>query len=408
MANQNSNNYNSVNYSYLHYFNPGHEAAVMNGSPFYQSPANVQTMQRELAFLPAWYAQNTDFVLVDADFDFDFFEKLKKNLPSLPQPISFIPHNNPFDSLRAACWGISPAAIHFFEKIKTENVIDLQIPQWKCEFRHLASRTTANECLIYLKNKIPAIQVAVPQFVTSMQEAENLINNANEMLIVKSPFSSSGRGILRINPQDFNRATRQILQGWLNRQGCVSIEPMLCKVLDFALEFRCNDSSTVEFAGYSLFETDEKGSYTGNILNSQENIKKVIIKYIDIQLISNIKIEIRKFLQKKYKNYSGYLGVDMLIYNFENQYFIYPCVEINMRANMGILAVNLVKNFLFSAKSGRFTVNYDKITGNILKHHQEMTKKFPPRFTSGKLLEGYLPLCPVSKNSKYWAYVIVN
>jgi hypothetical protein len=401
---------------YLHLFNPGHEAAVMNGSPFYVPPANVRLMQRELAFLPAFYAQNADFVIVDENFDFAFYENLKENLPHLPQPISFSCKDAKDNlcnfarpkSLEAFMWGVSPAAIHFFEKIKAENAMNLQIPQWKCEFRNLTSRQTASECLIYLKNKISQISVAVPTFVNSMQDAENMISNADGILIAKSPFSSSGRGILHINPQDFNRATRQILQGMFNKQSCISLEKFLHKTLDFAMEFRCEEGKNVTFAGYSLFQTDEKGGYTGNMLDSQKNIEKQLMRYIDLQLIIKIRIETGKFLSEKFKNYSGFLGIYRLIYSFENKYFIYPCVEINMRANMGIIALNLAENFLFTGKTGRFTVDFCKIAGEILQKHTEMANKFPPRFENGKLFSGYLPLCPVNEKSKYWAYVVLN
>jgi len=400
----------------LHYFNPGHEAAVSNGSPFYVAPANVQFMQRELAFLPAWYAQNNDFVLVGNDFDFSFFENNKKYFPDLAQPISFdkdyILNFNRIKSfgaeIYASFWGISPAAINFFEKIGAKNEINLHIVHWEKEFQNLCSRRAANECLIYLKHKIPQIAVEVPQFVNSMQMFENVINNTDEMLIAKNPFSSSGRGILRIDPKNFSRATRQIIHGWLRRQGCVSIEPMYTKILDFAMEFRCVNGQNAVFEGYSLFETDKKCAYKNNILTFQKKIENIICQFVDIELIEQIKNEINVFLNEKYKNYSGFLGVDMLIYVSENQYFIYPCVEINMRANMGILAINFVEKYLCTDATGRLAVDFCKNSGDIFAQHCQMTKKFPLHFADGKLCKGYLPLCPVNENSKYWAYVVVD
>lgn len=397
----------------MHYFNPGHEAAVFNGSPFYVAPENVCLLQTELAYLPAWYAQNDDFVLVSSNFDFSFFENLRTNLPALPQPIAFDKNyildfkdqKVTYRVLNAACWGISPAAIRFFEKIQAENPINLQIEQWKNEFTELCSRRTAQECLIYLKQKIPQIAVVVPQFINSMETVEYVINNTDEMLIVKNPFSSSGRGILRITG-DFSRSAKQIIRGWLARQGCISIEKMYDKILDFAMEFSCHAGAKADFIGYSLFQTDKKCRYMGNILDSQQNIENQIFKYIE--LIEKIKNEICIFLNEKYKNYSGFLGIDMLIYISENQYFIYPCVEINMRANMGIVSINFVEKYLCANKTGRFIVDFSNKVGEIFANHCQMTKQFPARFAEGKLCEGYLPLCPVCKNSKFWAYVVVN
>jgi len=401
----------------LHFFNPGHEAAVFNGSPFYVAPANVRLMQREFAFLPAWYAQSDDFVLVEQNFDFSFFENLTNYFPNLPQPVScnqnFILNfnNSKYDfngSVNALCWGISPAAIHFFEKIQTKNEINLRVPKWENEFRNLCSRQTANDCMVYLKNKIPQIKVAVPQFINSMQTLENVIDNSRGTLIAKLPFSSSGRGILKIDSNNFSRATRQIINGWLRRQGSICVEPKYEKIMDFALEFFCERGINISFVGYSHFETDKKGSYIGNFLDSQKNIENKILQYIDNKLFTKIKIELQNFLNEKYKNYTGFLGIDMLIYIFENQYFIYPCVEINMRANMGILAINFVEKYLFSGKTGCFSVDFCKNSGEVYEKHNEMTKKFPPQFVHGKLYKGYLPLCPIDKNSKFWTYALVD
>lgn len=400
----------------LHYFNPGHEVAVFNGSPFYVAPANVRLMQRELAFLPAWYAQDDDFILVGNDFDFDFFKTFQKKFPYLPQPISFYDNyilninkeKTKFDDLEASYWGISPTAVNFFEKIKVENAINLRIDKWRSDFCELCSRKTANNCLIFLKNKIPQMKVDVPQFVNSMEIFENVIQNSNGILIAKLPFSSSGRGILRIDTDSFSRSIRQIIQGWLRRQGCITIEAMYDKILDFAMEFRCEAGENIDFIGYSLFQTDNKLSYRANILDSQKNIENRICQFIDSKFIDKIKIEISIFFKEKYKNYTGFLGVDMLIYKSENQYFVYPCVEINMRANMGIIAVNFAKQYLFSGKSGRLSIDFCKNSGEVFANHLKMMKTSPPHFADGKLFEGYLPLCPVNSNSKYWAYVIAD
>ena len=51
--------------SKLHFFNPGHETAILHGSENYTPPANVQKMIRELSYLPVWYADPDDFVFTE-------------------------------------------------------------------------------------------------------------------------------------------------------------------------------------------------------------------------------------------------------------------------------------------------------------------------------------------------------
>ena len=51
--------------SRIHYFNPGHETAVLLGKQNYTAPTNVRKMQKDLALLPVWYAEEDDFVYLE-------------------------------------------------------------------------------------------------------------------------------------------------------------------------------------------------------------------------------------------------------------------------------------------------------------------------------------------------------
>ena len=56
------------------------------------------------------------------------------------------------------------------------------------------------------------------------------------------------------------------MQGALRRQGVISVERGLNKVLDFAMEFHVDAEGEVGYEGLSLFETAERGAYIGNRL----------------------------------------------------------------------------------------------------------------------------------------------
>ena len=51
--------------SRIHYFNPGHETAVLSGKVNYTPTRQVQIMFRDLACLPLWYANPHDLVWVE-------------------------------------------------------------------------------------------------------------------------------------------------------------------------------------------------------------------------------------------------------------------------------------------------------------------------------------------------------
>ena len=104
----------------LHYFNPGHEAAVLNASPYYTPAANQVKMQRDLAFLPAWYAGSpNDFVWIEDDLTTDFITSIEP-LTHLARAVGI---NNVLDKKHllsgneVSPWGISPQSIKFFENL---------------------------------------------------------------------------------------------------------------------------------------------------------------------------------------------------------------------------------------------------------------------------------------------------
>ncbi|MDR1809287.1 MAG: hypothetical protein LBR34_02635, partial [Prevotella sp.] len=104
----------------LHYFNPGHETAVLNASKYYMAPANVVSMQKELSFLPAWYSQTDDFVLIDTDLPDDFLAEISVYEHLLPQWIvknTLAAHADELANQEVCLWGITPQAIHLFDSI---------------------------------------------------------------------------------------------------------------------------------------------------------------------------------------------------------------------------------------------------------------------------------------------------
>ncbi|MFA6767718.1 MAG: hypothetical protein WCR86_04790, partial [Parabacteroides sp.] len=62
----------------LHYFNPGHETAVLFGKANYTAPDNVRKMIYDLSLLPAWYAEYNDYILVDENIAPHFFNQFPK------------------------------------------------------------------------------------------------------------------------------------------------------------------------------------------------------------------------------------------------------------------------------------------------------------------------------------------
>ncbi len=393
------------------YFNPGHETAVKNASPYYTAPANVVAMQKELSFLPAWYGERGDVVLVDSEnFDSEYYKQIRSLFSYLPSPLC----EEELHDCRTAeisLWGISPQAIYYFNELCHKYDCNLKTPKWDDRYTALNSRITARECLISLKAEVAAIaDDIVPSFYTDMEQIEEAVNQSTCRLLSKAPYSSSGRGLLWLPESGLTRTERQILHGILKKQGCVSVEKALNKDIDFAMEFVSDGAGTVSFAGYSLFYTNIKGGYDSNYIGAQESIVRLLTNKISPELLSEIKEKLRDVLQTKFANiYKGCIGVDMMVYKDEDVYKIHPCVEINMRYNMGYLSLRLSEKYISQTSEGRFAIRFSAKNDEIYSQHSEMQQQHPLSFDQeGKIEKGYLPLCAIGKTSTYWAYILVE
>ena len=392
----------------IHYFNPGHETAVNNASPYYTPPANIAAMQEELSFLPAWYADRGDKVLVDSK-DEVYYSYLTEKFSTLAQPVS----QNELKLYRDAnvsLWGVSPQAIRYFEELNKELEINLDISEWSEEYKYLNSRLAARDCLSELINSIPLLsQAIIPQFYTNLDDINRAVNTSAYQLLAKAPYSSSGRGLLWLPATGLTRTENQILHGILKKQGSVSIERVLDKQMDFAMEFMADGKGNIGFAGYSLFYTNAKGGYEANYIGSQESIIEQLSEKISLDLLDSVKKKLIDIMSKKVATlYNGCIGVDMLIYLEDNEYKLHPCVEINMRYNMGFLTCRLYENYIASESYGKFYIDFNPKAEEMYNNHLLMEEKYPIRIENGKITSGYLSLCPINRSNRYRAYVLVE
>lgn len=399
----------SENNKLLYYFNPGHEGAILNGSSYYMSPANVVKMQQDLELLPIWYANKASSVLITQKPNNDFLNNVYYRFQNLS---SFVTKAE-FDTQSAYevhLWGMSPQAIHFFEELRNETFSKLTIPLWNEKIKELSSRKFAQACLSALTKDIQEISKdIVPEFHFSLDTIREKVESSSFQLLAKAPYSSSGRGLLWLPVGKLTRTEEQILHGILKKQTSVSIEKCLNKKIDFAMEFMADESS-VEFAGYSLFETNSKGSYTGNTLMSQNNIEIQINQLIDSELIEKVKSWLKAYiLQNISPFYQGCIGIDMMIYEDNSTFKLQPCVEINLRDNMGLVALRISQNYLGEDIRGKFCIDFCPQENELLNQHRQMQVNYPTLFDNNdKLISGYISLCPINIDTKYRAYILLD
>ena len=227
-----------------------------------------------------------------------------------------------------------------------------------------------------------------------------------EKVLLKAPWSGSGKGIQPVcGMPDDN------LKGWTRRiiasQGGVVGEPFYNKVKDFAFEFKVSDEG-VEPVGYSLFEADARGIYKENRLASDEVIEaelSVYVPKVNLQkLWMRLQTELQLLLGEAYR---GYLGVDMMIVRTGGGYAIHPCVEVNLRMNMGVVSRLFFDRYVSREACGRYVIEYYPQQCEALRMHREMVEKHPLRLREGRIESGYLSLTPVFEDTNYQIYVVI-
>lgn len=397
----------------LHYFNPGHETAILNRSKYYMAPANVVTMQNELSYLPAWYADNNDFILTDKKLPHAFIDYIAEKLNKSPLAITtddIVSKKHDLSQQQVNLWGVSPQGIYFFESLNNDHQLGLSVPQWNDIYKTLCDRHTAQDCLKYIVERSDRYSDdIIPQFYTTLDQIEAVLSeNSNTFFLAKAPFSSSGRGLLWLPIGKLTQTERQILHGHLKKQGSVSLERALDKRLDFAMEF-ISDNNTIRFEGFSLFQTNNRGAYTGNYLGSQNRITERITDYVSPASIEDTKRLLTAYLEKHIASvYTGCIGVDMMIYKENDEYKLHPCLEINVRNNMGFIALSISRNVLSENVEGMFCIDFSSKEESIWDNSKKLQNEYPPVFKDHKIISGYLPLCPVGKSNKYHAYILVG
>lgn len=388
----------------LYSFNPEHDLALASGEANYMAPASARQMANDLALLPIWYAEAGSAVLASSAYNLDYLKKMQELLGvdvqlvtppevGLDRSVSFFP------------WGWNPA---LRKRLLTLGVDETQLPSeaYLSELRGCAHRSQAVGLL-------PKLQLSLffcgeSFYLKTMEECEAFVESRATSLL-KSPLSGSGKGL------NWCKGTfTNFISGWCARvsssQGGVIGEPIYNKVEDFAMEFYLDGTGHISFAGYSAFQTSESGMYAGNALLSDEKILAKLSAYVPCEELSGLRIRLEEELVALFGDfYRGYLGVDMMICHFPGEvpeYRIHPCVEINLRMNMGLVARFLTDRYLADEAIGTFQIAYYPAEGLALKEHLEKSEDFPLRIANGRIYSGYLSLVPVTPRSRYGAFIL--
>lgn len=383
----------------LYIFNPSTDLALANNSENYMPSAKVKQMERELETLPLWYAEPGSMLLASPHTDRTFTDRLRQ-LFGIDTTIIADPSLLP-DSTEICPWGWNPTLRKQLLAGGTSPHL-LPTREQLEEYRILSGRSNDTRILQQMGNSHFEATVA-----RTPQECKEYAMQ-NPRCIFKAPWSGSGKGLLWCYGKYDDKA-----EGWIGRvikeQGYVIATPIYDKIQDLAIEYHSDGKGNITFAGYSLFTTNTKGAYCGNILQSTAMHRAEISRHIALEELDHADSGLRKALSDLYGHkYRGYIGVDMMICRTENGNMLHPCVEVNMRMNMGVVSTILAERYLADGARGIFSIEYHPTSNALHEAHRRMSEEHPPTIDNRRITSGYIPLTPVTAQSNYIAYINVK
>ncbi len=296
----------------LHIFNPENDMALASGSPGYTPPANIREYRLKHRFLPRQWAEPGD-VVWDGE----------ERLAHLFADETSVPEICP--------WGWSPALVH---ELVLAGVPERYLPdrEWLARLRRLSSR----------ESTVPVQREwGLDAMVCRTQEEVRCCVEQWGGVVMKSPWSSSGKGLMQTDNPNW--------QGWVARilrlQGTVVVERLVERRLDFAMEFRMIDANVkptvAEYVGLNVFRTDDHGHFIDNIRPCKQDNSDLVSSLLrNPSSLSEVRTWYLQHLPRLAPWYRGPVGVDMMVLADGS---LHPCVEINWRMTMGMAAVLAAK-----------------------------------------------------------------
>lgn len=243
----------------LYIFNPSTEIALSRNSVSFTPAKQIIEFEKRLCLLPALYAPEGSGIFLTHSLTKEEAKALPYHSIALARGMELFTGNDlrKFHSTIAS-WGWNKALLHNMRRagiahnLPEEPAIDA--------VRNLAHRNTTVAVwtrLIEYAAAHPQLESSSilwkqlqPQSFTSTEEAMKHIETQHFQSVLKSPWSSSGRGVYFTAGIDAGHIHRRVADT-INAYGAILVEPLWKKSRDFATEWSYNDGH-VEFLGFSL------------------------------------------------------------------------------------------------------------------------------------------------------------
>lgn len=400
----------------IFYYNPTCEMAIANNHHSYQPPDRLKQFEKDLGEILLFLANQEDAVLChnhpDREF-LDFWEKLGKAMPQFVTPEQI--KNHPLRGEWVPTpWGSSKPTQHFFKTLDLRlDLASQSLKDWKPAHQHFFSRATS---VVFEREWLNG---AIPDFcklpnspvlIRTKEELEQFIEASQHQAVIKSLWSSSGRGIFMIKQPEHVIPAITWAMGRIRREGAVVVEPLMEKVADFSFQFHLSPNNTIRFWGINHFSTDEEGKFDKEWIHQPDifdHIKQD--RLLPDDWVAQCATHLGSALQTMqwHTQYEGVLGMDaMIIRADDGSLRVRCCVEINFRLNMGLINMALKPFFADNARGYWKIEQFEP--GKWVEFYHEQRQKHPTVIVNNRLTGGFFPLVSPHKGKLYAAWGIVE
>ena len=414
-------------------FNPEHDLALANGDRHFIAPRNIREMAHDLA---------------------DIMEAI---LPSSDSESSFI---SPLASAHPVPWGWDPAVVEQFKRMGI-TAQELPTDDALAALSRRSERITAHQILCnFRKAHTDNAFVGESLVARTFDEIADFAER-HQHILLKAPLSGSGKGLRHVNkeglplspsgggtPESSEQSGGGMLslssslkkvESWANalirRHGYLTAEPYYNKVQDFAMEFIA-DATGCHFIGYSYFITDGHGRYIASRLMSDAKAEDLLCTYVPRKALHKIRqwmiLHHTDIIPSEWDTTRHPLpfGIDMMIvresqqstvnslqsmvnhpdsnseFRIQNSKFtIHPCIEINLRMNMGIIAHEIYRHLLTPDSEGTFRIARFPDNASLRAFHDEQTSLHPTTYRDNRLASGYKAITSINTETTHLAYI---
>ncbi len=333
----------------VHWFNPNEELAMVakEGSK-YQPKKSHQLLENDLSILPLAWARRDDVVLVKEMPSRDHLVRLKNYGVVIPELLKIGEEEDLLErkigGLKPWAWG--PVASHKLRKYlpAAPEFVDLGWKNWQVQDAYLFSKKAGLDLAKMFSEE-------VGQWCKSKEEVIEFVRDFSKDgdVLLKAPWSSAGRGHLRLIDGEWSEISKSWLDKILAQQGGVVVEPWLDRVLDFSAQYEVTKDS-VKLIGMTRVINDAAGRYLGTMVHHKWTIgldsKLTEFLFRNEKVMQLYKVEMPKRIKEMVSDdFSGNFGVDAMVFLHNGEYRLRKVVEVNPRVTMGKAALELYQKF---------------------------------------------------------------